>query len=217
MERRSVLGRYDLYFGEVKKSQVIQGQLTIITLALCTCGERQSASFSATYEQYEKDKPEPRKRDNGLVSCGRGVEQFTKRFSKTAKYFGWHLANIDSGPTHYIANAKFWYEKYLKGGDTGRYGNNWDAARCLQAAESCAHWSMLPGEEPGGLAVAFDKALSETAPFSGDWWGSVLEQLLRDRFPALMEAYIRDMTELFGAEAVAEAVAHAESLKKVKP
>ena len=215
MEKRRVLSRYDLVFGEKRHSRVIGGQLTIVTLALHTCGENQSAYFSATYEQYIKDKPDRHYRDNGISSCGCGVEEFAHRFPKIAPYFGWHLVSIDSGPIHYVANAKFWYEKYVGGGDHGRYGNNWDAARCLQAAESCAHWGMLPGEEPGGLQMAVTdfQSLYDEGELMTE---SALKSILDRRFDSLMAKYKLDMTTLFGDEAVAEAVAHAEELRLKK-
>lgn len=99
-------------------------------------------------------------------------EEVCKHFPKLAKYIPWHLVSF-SGPMHYSANAKFWYEKI------GKPKEKPYEPDAEEAFKNTIVFGAIPGEKlPVGVP-----------------WPEVQRWLL-ERLPKVMDNFKADMKEL---------------------
>lgn len=181
------MGR-ELVFGEKVVTKIIGDERVTIELKLYSLGGRQDAYFSVSGEVRSKYA----RRDSDPWACGQVQDRYARHFAEVRRYNKWHLTSVD-GPMHYKANALYWFDKYLAGGDRDRYSNH-SAEECLRFAASTAVWGALEGE-----------TLDELAELSRAKFAEALDE----RLPRLMAKFYADMAELFGEDAIFSALQHA--------
>lgn len=109
-------------------------------------------------------------------SGGQLHDELVKGFPQLGEIAHWHLTS-PSGPMHYMATAKHWWEQWGPKGEGA-----FPRIKPLRAFASTIAWGALPGEDSeGALASAM------TRP-----WGEVRDWL-ESRLPLLQHAFRNDM------------------------
>lgn len=140
-------------------------------------GHSQDPSFSLMGRIEREGYPTGTWRD---VRHGAIHEEIDAHFPELRKYLKWHLVSVKE-PLHYLANAKYWWEK-IKG------VSQWPA----QIGEPDPSTAFKETVIFGGLE-GDREALQEA--FSGNGWESV-ERWLKSRLEPLMLNFAKDMSEL---------------------
>lgn len=111
-----------------------------------------------------------------IDSCGQMHDDIIKHFPKMKKYLKWHLVNFKSGPMHYVANSLYW------AGFSGWCDGKPNSPPNYEYLKSTCIYGALKSDYKTDITKLNKEEL---------------EKWLVARFGKLMNAFARDMRELF--------------------
>ncbi len=129
-------------------------------------GQAPYFSATATIERWERG----RWSDD---SSGMQHDEIEKHFPELGPYLKWHLVSTDA-PTHYIANAKYWWEVMVDKRPPDQRVNAKDALK------STIVYGAVPGDDNRDLLIPWPN----------------LQAWLETRLPKLMGYFAADMQTL---------------------
>lgn len=133
----------------------------------------QKPYFSITADIEEKDSRRPGHWRES--SAGMQHDAIAKHFPELRPYLKWHLVSTGE-PTHYLANAKYFWEQAMGVSKWERRAHDPDPS---EAFKSTIVFGGIPGE---------------TMPTLNHW--PEVERWLKGRLPALMGTFAANMDEL---------------------
>ena len=134
----------------------------------------QQPHFSVTGEiEYQDGRRQWKWQSGGMLH-----DEIEKHFPQLAPYLKWHLVSLGE-PMHYIANAKYWFEKAM--------GMVTPGTRPASPGEPVPMTAFLSTVIFGGIP-------GEKMPYTNDWQD--VEKWLRSRLPKLMGHFTAEMQQL---------------------
>jgi hypothetical protein len=131
-------------------------------------------SITATIEWKDSARPHHWREHSG----GQLHEEVARHFPTLAPYLRWHLVST-AEPMHYIANAKYWWERAMGIVTPGTSPASPGEPDPRDAFKRTVILGGIPGEQ---------------IPYTDDW--NDIEKWLRKRLPKLMETFRHAMTTL---------------------
>jgi len=119
------------------------------------------------------------------MSYGCQHELAIKVFPKIKPFVKWHLTGLD-GPSHYVANAVFFWKQWRH--ETKYLADRYDP---YEAFQHLTHWGLDSTETDGQLKYLF------TSPNVTE---ADMKTILNQRFHLMMDFFHRDMEKLFGTK-----------------